>query len=671
MQNNNGAQLNLPADPFKITQPQLQMSINNPPFVPNYNCHQNIQQYLPTIAAACAMEIQNNATRNNLRVFMFNHFSRNQYNNAEFAGLVTMVVDWLTLKMMRNEYPSIDVAAGDWIPKLVEQTAAAQVSIWPDMARVVDPSTHNVINIMVNSYNSVMNDIRNAQQSQNNNGNNWSGNNNSNNNWNNNNGNTNNNNNWNGNGSGGNSSANRQWNGQTVRATNSGSGNNHNPMFTNQTNAQASTVAGGTVNDRFARQYSGKFAADASAAPQTLEVNFPSAFAASPVVEQETIIETNTPSIEPVIGSKLKWRPSASQPYPMAYNPRKFIAYYQQTPSGDTVVVITERSSEMDYNLHTIPSTQFGPVPKNYNALQAVDAFKRIQKGVKEIVFEKDAINNYIPESDSVAPVAKLVREDWIASTSESSAWVTGALERMRLAKGEQLPGVYRIKAMISTPLISTTDETDTLRRFGDSFTYVELREKMRAVHGNVSPALWRLCEKKMTEHINHVLVHNLSIPELLIESFCDDIEDLYAVIVKKFGQGVKDAFLKYERMNIERMFVLPDDEQKATVKEMLMPVEPYPDNMQPEITLVMTHCTMTYLDCNSHDLEVEMDARVASGILVESHPLLHSIVSDLFEEVTLKDLFSHHFIRTNDNRVLEVTRGYIGSDFYLIKLID
>jgi hypothetical protein len=142
--NNSGMQMQpqmqLPVNPTQITNQPVNVSPGQPHFIPAVNVPQQIQQYIPLITSVIIMEIQNKMQQNPLRVFMFNLYSMNQYNNREFTELVEICSNYIHLVMMNGrEYNSIEGAVLGVVQNVVTMMACAQIKPFPSLMQLLQP----------------------------------------------------------------------------------------------------------------------------------------------------------------------------------------------------------------------------------------------------------------------------------------------------------------------------------------------------------------------------------------------------------------------------------------------------------------------------------------------------------------------------------------------------
>lgn len=133
-------QTQLPVNPTQITNQPIPVSPGQPHFIPMVQVPQQMQQYVPLVTSVVIMEIQSKMQQNPLRVFMFNLYSMNQYNNREFCELIEMCCHYIHLVMMNGrEYNSIDGAIFGVSQNIVTMMACAQIKPYPALMQFLSP----------------------------------------------------------------------------------------------------------------------------------------------------------------------------------------------------------------------------------------------------------------------------------------------------------------------------------------------------------------------------------------------------------------------------------------------------------------------------------------------------------------------------------------------------
>jgi hypothetical protein len=263
-----------------------------------------------------------------------------------------------------------------------------------------------------------------------------------------------------------------------------------------------------------------------------------------------------------------------------------------------------------------------------------------------------------------------------LLETTLEAAWIVGGLNRLT-APSELVPDVYRAHARIATPVITKVDESELVAGLAASKTYLSLRDKLSAaVAEGATPGLWSLIETKMTALVNRILQQKLALPNasgeaLSIDSFLNDVEDLVSYLGKEYGQNVQQAFLKNQRKEIQSAFASLSEDSAKNLTTIFMAGLKFDETSKPIITYVSSDFSLTYLDCMSYELDVDLAKNLGTLVTATLSPVLHTMLEGLFSEVEESGVdYERHLIMTNDGRVLEAACGYLGEKAYLLTLV-
>jgi hypothetical protein len=678
----------LPADPYNPARPPMNISLNNPPCVPQFQAPGFMNDLIPVIAAAVAIDFQSNARSSPPRMFAYNLVSESGYQNPIFAGIVMGIVDWVCLSLADQKFRSPEQAAEALVPKMCEIFVANQVMQYAELQQNVPPPMQSHITGLISMYQAVANEIgafkqspvyasmMNPQQQGFGGGNQGGG--------------------WQQGG------GNQQW-GQP-QAQQWGGGNNSSFGGGNKWGG-GSNQGGGWMAQRpqAQRQFAGGLNASGGSsglfsgssnvgAPAAEQSSFntsrfetrmaeehpvkksawvaPTEAAVDVVAKQvETKPEGNEP--EHADSSKLVWRASVRQPYALAYNPRTHLLYLQKLPDGTVIQLVKERTeSSMEREKHRLP-TAFGPAPKHIDTTKSVDSLHRVSAGIKlltEVTGDGEA-----GDEPPKKPLVQVVEEAWVLEPSENLAWLQGTLKQMAVMQDLDTPDVFRIRAQVAEPFVSAKDERGAIESFAEAKSYTELQEMMRSVEAALSGSLFAAIDRKMTDVVNRVLSQSLSIGDIRIQSFVADVADLPPVIRKYYGETFENAFLGNQVKFIRAAFAkFAEAEDEDLLTDNLLMDRVYSENNGPKISYLVSNFTLTYLNVTAVELELELDPKDKIASMITSDmPELRSLAESIFESTSGDvDNFFRHLVRTTDDHVLEITEGLIGSEIYLVRKV-
>ena len=620
---NNG----LPFSPDHIQSNFLNIDLSNPPCVPNYNCAPQIAQFLPVISAAIALEIQNQAQSNRLRIFMFNQYSANAFNNQDFMGLVCMTVDLLTPVLNNGLYTTLEAASHDLIPKMVEALCVLNLRLYPDLERCVNPGAENGIRAVIQTYDQwsqCMNPQFTARFRQQMVGNTGWGSNNVN---------------------------------MDNRPTFSGRGpsnthSNGGSVF-NNSGPRATVINGNNSNNQgTGRDYGSRYADRAQQQQQPQKQ-------ATSVVPQD---------IQP---QEIVWYPSAKYPYLPAYNPNRYVLILEKE-NGIVAPTFKERNVEMDYDRHATGPTTFGAMPKGTDISGVAAAMTKIHSAVEEV--NKAPVVE--PEDDEV-PVTTKINHQWACETSEEGAWFSAELKRFdeTLRSENVMPAIYRCYADLAQPILANRKNVEFVQSLANAKAFTVAREILANADDDVNPELLMICKKRLTDLINRIVKQQLSIPKLAIDDFCDDLGELIALIKRRFGDVVSEAFTKFQKEQLAALFrLLTDVETRQTTAQYMVGDVP-DDRLVPDVLFLTSGYSLTLVNCLSYQLEIELNPEVAVMVTSKGNQVLFDLMAGLFDVATSRlqkglNPIARHLLKTIDGRVLEATQGSIVEKAYLLTLV-
>lgn len=375
----------------------------------------------------------------------------------------------------------------------------------------------------------------------------------------------------------------------------------------------------------------------------------------------------------------VKWRMSPKYPYPIAFNPTTHDMHFAVQEDGSIQPLITENTmSGMDYDRHAI-ATLFGKPPAGtpvHKDIQIVTGV--LSNAAKELSEELEEHSTLTADEAAKHPTV-LTAPNQLFELSLDAALVSLQVNALTAGSGKVAPDMYRMYASIYTPLIGEDDEAEAAVNLSKSFTYIELREKLKALAETSSPAFISEINQRMTAHVNHVLHNKLSItPEsLTVTDYVLDLDDLISLLGSRYGEEIVTAFLKDQRKEIARVIVAldPKNDGEATLLEMLksglLGDAEWGDNELPEVTIVRSVYSLTQINVLSHDLMVSGVAGVGNSILRKYHPALHELALNVFQsgESYAGDVY-RYLVRTKDGRILELSRGNINDEFMMFSLV-
>jgi len=687
-------------DPTRLQHPLIQVTLGYPPYTPNVQGMPAVIQNLPLITSMAIMDIQQKAHMNSLRTFMFNQFAQNNFMTPDLEMLVDACVRYIELGLAKRQYNSVEEAIADCVPRTVEMICALALQQNPGLEQYVDPHTQAAAYRLIQTFRVIgdeINALRQAQQGgqrgfQRPVQTDFSG--------------------------GGGGPYGGAFGGSGVMTHRGGSHGGFStigvaPMtrptvgsgglFNNPGNNAPSTSSNAPqAGGRYDSSRYAVPAPDAVTARQEeiidVEARKPLTQPFSPRTPQEIDSMQNTQqgnvldnvNNEPVAipYKEADFRPTSQHPYFPAFTPSKFTLHYTLNTDGSTTPVVRQKSEEqiLDYDKHAI-TTAFGTMPKRLEVTKHLEMLERVQRGVQTMRANQNATSGAGGEVDlselsghAPDPKATYVLGPWLSEHSLEAAWVVADIERTkRNAEAREIPDIFRVYAEVNTVVAGEVNETALVRELGEATTFVQLRNLINERVNSMSPQLLGELEKRLTDMVNRILAQNMSMPEVSIDSFLEDIEDVAPHLERNYGEIAVSAFLRHQRQHIVAAVHAPDDEHAKVMASNLLEAHFDDAEQGPPLTFIGSSYSLTLLNVVSHALDLELNEKGASMVSKALTPMMFDLVTTLFAEADNPERanfpIDRHLIRTADGRLLEATTGYIGESakqkFYLLTLVE
>ena len=161
-------------------------------------------------------------------------------------------------------------------------------------------------------------------------------------------------------------------------------------------------------------------------------------------------------------------------------------------------------------------------------------------------------------------------------------------------------------------------------------------------------------------------MVNMMSIPKVEITSFVEDWADLINLISTKYGSEIgATLMLGGDFIRTMALNTLDDAMTDQYLKESYGDYE----NSGPKVIQFFSEslsCTM--LNFLSAELDLDFDPSTAALLTKIDTRVFYDLAQLIYN--TYGETANRHLIRTLDGRTLEITKGWLASDSYLISLV-
>lgn len=714
-------QVNLPVNPTAIMNQPIAVQPGAPHMVPSVNVNPRIHQSLPLITSIVIMEIQNKMQQNNLRTFMYNLYSLNQYNNREFAELVEICANCVDMTMMNSrEFNTVDAAIFQIVPNVVTMMAGAQIRPFPDLAKFLDQT---LLNNAVNGARALGNLVRdisnwvNPQQQNQGYGN-------------------------QGYGNQGGQFANFPTGGQqnnfnygggrniTTMAAMGGETGSHGLFGNNQPtntgypqagNGPATATTTGSAN-RFRKQLSEQHNAaqvqqhvhhgyqipDNSQGYGNRDVSAPAPShraTAADMLSADGAVKQPFKSRDPAILDEATMSAAPTPTYDrtpqvMETQPSRWLADVEAPKAGQSIETTEEatlypeehlprgikwkRSDTQPYHPAWNPRKQkpmYAVLP-NGTVLAVLVNLSESEKSMME--YDKHAIG-VRPTAPAVTPgkeQAEVVDRELdpanvSVSIDDTTTLVdceeTAAIHSLLKTKlGSKVEGVdgYTMKMAVASPIICDTPELAQRYRslLADASVQRSFADLAKLIKGMTDESELQLREYLntiLTKEVNSVLELEMGLVQVVIDSFVDDVVVLEKMIRTKYGNAVADALKNRETKIVDRCIsVMGTDEAKDYSSSSVGDLEGF-DNWSGEIVYNLKLYTYTHIKAKAYQLELAGPEGTTVMVSEESNAVLHAILKQVLSDVS--DV-NRNYLVTSDGVKFEAAHGYLNKETILVR---
>lgn len=363
---------------------------------------------------------------------------------------------------------------------------------------------------------------------------------------------------------------------------------------------------------------------------------------------------------------------------PMLFNPAKIKMMYIVDANGCTnSQPVKTNMDPINFDRHNIASL-FGRVPVN---MDVVKDNTQITTEIKQGALEA------LEESQEVDDRSMRIEEHFGLREIMSAASLDEAIRDLRTEMEakidrENRPMVFQAYAQLFTGIMGEKTEYELIDKLRDSSSYLELREKLNAASGTASPALITDVSLKLTHLMNDLLRNRMTIlpTEMEVEDFANDLEQLLHNLKKNYGDNgdrMYRAFTKDQAQRIQAMFDSPDmskesgqDLHNDLVSGRLTNSWEGREDL-PAFTFYGPTVRITFLNVISHDLMIQTLVPELASIITKTHSnVLYDLAVSLFEAKLDGLLIDRQYVVTKDDRVLEIIKGELIDDTYLMHLV-
>lgn len=615
--------------PFAVN--QLQFPRGNYNTVPNIGLEPQLQQFgqlIPNISQCLINDIQTNAELSPLRTFLFNQMANNGFQNSEFAALVKGTIEYFAYLVRRGQVTNAQQAILKACQEMVMFVTASNVRMYPALLQFEDQQK---LQFVLQNFDMITQDIQRERMQ------------------------------------GGYPGIQQQMVGgqfQQFGATpnfqqatggptmtrnyGGGSGGNSGIFTSNEPNRFVETPSNSSMN----RNYGGSNDLLSQA---------------SEAIVQEAIlthVEQSDTTVDLSEANK-NWKPSDGNYYRPAYEPshQKLVAtlkngryFYQVKELGEY---------EMDPSKHRL-TPLFG-MNNSLITEKLKGSMEDTSKALAEAVSDaKSAPSKQDLVFDSYSRIR--LENEMPIELGYDSIWISGIVERLKRVRNRKEDTPIHIlqwdAKVVKAFVVERSEETNLIRRFSKMDSN-QLLMAIANMKDKFSPSVLKTIDERLTQATNIAIQTNMSIAHLDIGSFIEDWNDLVNHLSNKYGEMIAAKFAAKDEEIIRSALNILDDECAQDVTNGIYDTldgENYP------ISYFVESVSFTMLEFFSSELDLDF-IKDSSALLSKINTRVwYDLADQIFREYG--DTCTRHLIRTVDGKILEIKKGWLTENAYIVNLV-
>lgn len=640
----------------------INFAFNNPPWVPPIQCPPLIQPLLPGIAAACANAVNAGINLSPLGIFHFNQVAANNYQNNEFATLVSTAVDMLQYGMLKGLYRSAEDGANDAVDKARKMLSAYNVYTFQHLRSVLDPRTVNDVDQIVQQASQVQNEIRSMKM-------------------------------------GGmqqiqpqyQPQMQQQWGGVQQVPFNAqmpqqsapspyggGFGGGRPQMPPRQfNNSNNSPFATGNVQTAFVQNQevnvpdeSDRYGYLRKANQPTQQVvnndQFPGRIVKvepynTPILDKQRSIPLPSVAIDPIAGDI---NPPGLQPYPYAINAKTQSFVLKQ--DGNNIEARIKEGDEMDRAQHTLT------IVEDAYTKRIPDGFNSRENAFSDSVFNMVKDQKIYADAEMADNLGTGLYADsvWLEDMFLDCAIFNVRRNQAIALKGQTNCKSYQRYVVMGNPMLCTQKLSEVLStivskatRFSDMANMLKEIVKHSDTTAEEYQTLLQI-DDYLTNEINGILKNKLNL-NVSIDSFIDDVGGLAPHLHRVNGDIYSEAFIMHQKDFIQACFSFMDENDTKAVIDANFPTDGEQLN---DVLVFNSNYSITVVNVLSKELNVVFTNGEVNAIKQSALPTLYRMIKEGIECAEKESVqFLHHILVTADNKRYEMHRGWVGNEFFLL----
>lgn len=366
--------------------------------------------------------------------------------------------------------------------------------------------------------------------------------------------------------------------------------------------------------------------------------------------------QTFQPTPQPEVSIKKEvshdqWKPTEDNPYRTTFSPSVQTATVEIVDGHKTVFKVEEN---MDENRHKL-SNLFGQL----NSVAA----NNIKPSQAHIALEKQIYN--LEEHDSMIDNAdSSISDEFSVEVGFENAWINGSIQRFNEFGNDDKNPIYQWSSFIVNPMLyKNASMCECLCDLSEANDAMEVIRILNTSVNRLGIGFLNIIDDRLAKAVNSVITNNLCIPKLKIDSFIDDWAPLVNHIASKHGDVIAAILVGNQKKILKSVLNIASGDLAKTISDNF-----YQTEKELPIVYFQQEVSFTLLDFAACELDIDFIPDTAALISKINNRPWYVLAERIFSR--FGDSCQRHLIRTSDRHVLEITRGWIAGEPYLISLL-
>lgn len=368
--------------------------------------------------------------------------------------------------------------------------------------------------------------------------------------------------------------------------------------------------------------------------------------------------------IKPALTSGWVFTPTREEPFRTAYNPHTHVKFHARRPDGVVKEVIVEMKPSMEYINHELTNRS----KQRREEQKVVPTWELLDRFTPiETVVER---NKETPVDLTVTPV---ILPERIEAHSLSGALLSHASKMFESGLTTFNKSVTTFTANILNPVFTGSNHISKIKELCAATSLDMVAHRLKEQFDKTDSTYWYTANNLMTQRINQVLDNELGLTGWEIGSFVDDWSSLVEAMTEdpSVGEQPIQVMNEHAREIISSVWAVLTGDRLTQYLKTLKAGETKPSDEFLQGMLVFSETvSVTQVPWSLEDFAAELDT-TPSFIKESSMKELYDTAATIFERAlhTTGD-YRHHYLITSDRKVIEFHRGYLAKGAFIARIV-